>query len=75
MTALLSMPRSRTQTALSTSSQPELRQLSTIESDDAIHITGRVSCFYMKQMAFETVKHVSGDCRVFCSVEVDEWLV
>ena len=61
--------------ALSTSSQPELRQLSTIESDDAIHITGRVSCFYMKQMAFETVKHVSGDCQVYCSVEVDEWLV
>jgi hypothetical protein len=41
--------------ALKRSAHPALRQLSVEENESAIVITGRVSSYYLKQLAQETV--------------------
>jgi hypothetical protein len=41
--------------ALKRSAHPALRQLSVEETESAIVITGRVSSYYLKQLAQETV--------------------
>ena len=69
-TATLSPP--RPQTALHASSQPELRRLHVTEADDAVVIAGTVSCFYLKQLAQETVKPSAAGRRVVNRVRVTE---
>jgi hypothetical protein len=55
MTATMPPP-SRAGDALLRSSNPELRRLIVNESDELVEITGVVSCFYLKQLAGETVR-------------------
>jgi hypothetical protein len=57
-------------TALAASSQPELRRLLVSISEAEIVISGRVSCFYLKQLAQETVKPTADGKRVVNRVEV-----
>jgi hypothetical protein len=42
--------------ALLRSSNPELRRLIVNESNELVEITGVVSCFYLKQLAGESVR-------------------
>lgn len=60
------------QLALIKSPQPELRRLKATETEDSVLIVGRVSCYYMKQMAQETVKSASAGRRVVNRVVVQE---
>jgi hypothetical protein len=46
--------------ALRQSSHPVLRRLTVEETDSTIVITGRVSSYYLKQLAQETVMTVRG---------------
>ncbi len=55
---------------LRTSSNPELRRLSVRESDEEIRLTGRVSSFYLKQLAQESVRPVAEGRRIINQVEV-----
>ena len=57
-------------TALASSPQPELRRLLVSVSDAEVIISGRVSCFYLKQLAQETVKPSADGKRVVNQVEV-----
>lgn len=41
---------------LSSSPIPELRRLIVVSSDDEVVITGRVSSYYLKQMAQEAIR-------------------
>lgn len=63
-------PPQRPQSALAASSQPELRRLHVTVTDDSVVIAGSVSCFYLKQMAQETVKPTAHGRRVVNRVEV-----
>jgi hypothetical protein len=56
--------------ALSASPQPELRRLLVSVSEAEVVISGRVSCFYLKQLAQETVKPTADGKRVVNKVEV-----
>ena len=49
-------PPTRAGQALLSSSNPEVRRLNVKESDQTVEITGVVSCFYLKQLAGETVR-------------------
>lgn len=55
---------------LSTSPLPELRRLVVHESDEEVVITGRVSSYYMKQLAQEAVRSVIGPRRLLNRVVV-----
>ncbi len=52
----LTPPPTRAGEDLLRSTHPELRRLNVKESDEAVEITGVVSCFYLKQLAGETVR-------------------
>jgi hypothetical protein len=56
--------------ALATSPQPELRRLLVNINEAEVVISGRVSCFYLKQLAQETVKANADGKRVVNRVEV-----
>ena len=71
MTVLESLELSSIQTALTTSCQPEIRRLSVVENDDRVEICGRVSTFYMKSVAIETVKAASDGRPILLNIEVD----
>lgn len=60
------------QQALTGSPQPELRRLKATETEDSVLIVGRVSSFYLKQLAQETAKSVSEGRRVVNRVIVEE---
>jgi hypothetical protein len=60
------------QTALAGSCQPELRRLHVTVTDETVVIAGSVSCFYLKQMAQETVKPAADGRRVVNRVTVNE---
>jgi hypothetical protein len=49
-------PPARAGDALLRSSNPELRRLNVKESDETVEITGIVSCYYLKQLAGETLR-------------------
>ena len=51
---------SRVVQALRQSSHPALRTLAVEETDSTVVLTGRVSSYYLKQLAQETVMPVSG---------------
>jgi hypothetical protein len=61
---------SRAKSELEQSPVPALRKLSVQQSGESLVIRGRVSRFYYKQLAQETVRAVSGGLRVVNSVEV-----
>ena len=69
MTAILLAP-SGTAHALLKSSNPELRRLAVRESEDEVEITGRVSCYYLKQLAQETLRTAAAGRRIVNRVEV-----
>jgi hypothetical protein len=46
--------------ALKESPRPALRRLTVEETDSAVVITGRVSSYYLKQLAQETVRPLCG---------------
>lgn len=55
---------------LITSPLPQLRRLVVTATDDEVVITGRVSSYYMKQLAQETLRSMVGDRRLLNNVEV-----
>lgn len=71
MTALKPLEPSPVQSALATSRQPQLRRLSVVEDDERIEITGRVSSYYMKSVALETVKAAADGRSILLLVEVE----
>jgi hypothetical protein len=56
--------------ALLKSSNPEVRLLKVHETEDALEITGRVSCYYLKQLAQETVRGAAAGRRIVNRVVV-----
>jgi hypothetical protein len=58
MSTLSTALQSRAALALRQSSHPSLRILSIEETDDAIVISGRVSSYYLKQLAQEVIMQV-----------------
>jgi len=56
--------------ALRQSSHPGLRNLTIQEADGIIIIMGRVTSYYLKQLAQETVMPVRGDCTLLNRVTV-----
>jgi len=48
-----------------------LRRLSVVEDDERIEITGRVSSYYMKSVALETVKAAADGRSILLPVEVE----
>lgn len=71
MTATETLEMSQIQHALATSSQPQLRQLIAVETDEHILVSGRVPSYYLKSMAIETVKVAAGDRRMVLSIDVE----
>lgn len=55
---------------LRTSQMPELRRLVVTVNEDEVVITGRVTSFYMKQLAQEALRPTLGDRRLLNHVEV-----
>ena len=55
---------------LTTSPLPQLRRLVVTVSDVEIVITGKVSSYYMKQLAQEALRPTVGDRRLLNRVEV-----
>lgn len=59
------------QTLLQNSPIGELRDLRIECDDDYLQISGRVCCFYHKQLAQETVRGAAAGLRVLNAVDVD----
>ena len=55
---------------LSSSPIPELRRLAVVESESEVVLEGRVSSYYLKQMAQESIRSVLGQRRLSNRVEV-----
>jgi hypothetical protein len=55
---------------LSTSPMPELRRLVVTSSDYEVVITGRVSSYYLKQLAQESLRGTVGPRKLLNRVEV-----
>ncbi len=65
MTATLPPPTTSLATdALARAANPELRRLEVFETDSTVELTGVVSCFYLKQMANETVRVAAAGRRI-----------
>jgi hypothetical protein len=56
--------------ALTTSPLPQLRRLVVTTTEQEIVITGRVSSYYLKQLAQEALRPTVGDRRIVNHVEV-----
>lgn len=69
MTATLIPPPSPVQVLLK-SSNPEIRRLNVRETDDTLQISGRVSCYYLKQMAQESLRAAAAGRRIVNDVVV-----
>ena len=65
---LLSLPTAGSE--LLKSSNPELRRVRVQESDETIVLRGTVSCYYVKQLAQETVKSAAEGRRIVNLLEV-----
>jgi hypothetical protein len=63
MTATLA-PKPNPVQVLLKSSNPELRRLNVRETDETLEISGRVSCYYLKQMAQESLRVVAAGRRI-----------
>lgn len=57
-------------TVLTSSPLPQLRRLSVTATDHEVVITGRVTSYYMKQLAQESIRSVLGTRRLLNHVEV-----
>lgn len=68
MSATLTVPRPHA--VLAASPQPELRRLQVVESEESVVISGEVSCFYLKQLAQETVRPAADGRKVVNRVAV-----
>lgn len=64
MMVTLPPPTSRAGEALLRSSNPEVRRLNVKETDEMVEITGVVSCFYLKQLAGESVRVAAAGRRI-----------
>lgn len=64
-------PDSRAQAALASSSVVDLRELTVVQSGEDLLISGRVHCFYHKQLAQETVRPHAANLRLVNSVSVE----
>ena len=53
------------------SSNPELRRLVVQETEDCLEIDGRVSCYYVKQLAQETMRRHADGRRIVNRVLVE----
>ncbi len=69
MTATLVPPPNPVQVLLK-SSNPEIRRLNVRETDDTLEISGRVSCYYLKQMAQESLRAAAAGRRIVNVVTV-----
>jgi hypothetical protein len=58
--------------ALRQSSHPALRLLTVEETEETVVITGRVSSYYLKQLAQETALPVTGDRQLVNRVFVEK---
>jgi len=56
--------------ALLKSSNPELRRVRVSENDESVVLRGTVSCYYLKQLAQESVKSAAEGRRVVNLLEV-----
>jgi hypothetical protein len=65
---LLTLP--TTGSVLMKSSNPELRRVRVLENEDSIVLKGTVSCYYLKQLAQESVKAAADGRRVVNQIEV-----
>jgi hypothetical protein len=70
MTATLPPPAGVVASALLKSSSPEVRRLVVRETDSTVEITGRVSCYYLKQLAQETLRGAAAGRLILNRVEV-----
>lgn len=70
MTATLLSPADVVASALLKSSNPEVRRLLVRETDSTVEITGRVSCYYLKQLAQETLRGAAAGRLILNRVEV-----
>ena len=70
MTTFRDLP-TRAQSLLAESSQHELRHLEITETDEIVVIEGRVTTFYLKQMAQEVVKPAADGRRLLNRVAVE----
>lgn len=70
MSAVTLLERPCPKLALATSPQPEVRRLSLVIGPTELVISGRVSSFYLKQVAQETIKTAADGKRVVNRVEV-----
>jgi hypothetical protein len=71
MTATFPSPNaSSTTEALARAANPELRRLEVCETESTVELTGVVSCFYLKQMANETVRVAAAGRRIINRVFV-----
>jgi osmotically-inducible protein OsmY len=65
MTAVLSAPRTESVAdALLANGHPELRQLSVIETEFEVELAGRVSSYYLKQVAQEAAREAIAGRRL-----------
>jgi hypothetical protein len=56
--------------ALLKCSNPEVRRLHVFETETTVEITGRVSCYYLKQLAQETLRSAAAGRLILNRVEV-----
>lgn len=70
MTTLTSPVQSQASQALRQSLHPGLRNLTVQEADGTIVISGRVTSYYLKQLAQETIMPVRGDRQLLNRVLV-----
>lgn len=63
---------SRTESLLADSGQQELRRLSVTETEETIVLEGRVSRFYLKQLAQEVVRTATDGRRLINRIRVDD---
>jgi hypothetical protein len=66
--ALLERP--HTPAVFLSSSNPELRRLVVSETEESLEIDGRVSCYYVKQLAQETLRRTADGRRIVNRVTV-----
>jgi hypothetical protein len=62
--------RTQAQQALSDSPVYALREVQVEQDGDALHLTGRVSCFYHKQLAQEAIRAINPKVRLINAISV-----
>lgn len=72
MTETLPAPSSRARIALTDSGQHELRRLNVQETEESLILEGRVSRFYLKQLAQELVRGAAEGRRLINRIRVDD---